>query len=91
LPLELVRLAEKRGIESLIIRFEPERTALELTIAEALRLGQLARIEGQPELFWPLSVFRERDFPEWEYLASAETVRIGPSAHAYPKQLAMAI
>jgi len=93
LPKELVERAQQRGAEAIVVRLDQEGRALELPIAAALRLGQLGHVDGLPELWWPLALFKEVEYPDWEYLTPgrAQVIRIGPPPEALPRQLELGL
>lgn len=87
LPVAVLRYAQEQGARAIIVRFDNERTAYRLPIADAFRLGSPGTVDGQPELWLRLGDFTEVAWPDWPW-ASAE-VRLGPGPESFPRQLAL--
>lgn len=87
LPLAVLRYAQEHGARAIIVRFDAERQAFRLPLAEAFRLGRPGTLDGQGELWLRLADFEEAAWPDWPW-ASAE-VRLGRGLNGWPRQLAL--
>lgn len=76
LPAVVLEWAARRGAVVIIVRFDAERRAVYLPLADALRCGRWKPLDGQDELWIPLDVFRPTGWVRWPYLT--EVVRLGP-------------
>lgn len=87
LPVSVIRFAQAEGAEAIVVRFDDERRAFRLPLREALRLGWLEHLDGEPEAWWPLDIFEEVACPDWPY--ATQVVRLGPGPKERPRQLVL--
>jgi hypothetical protein len=87
LPLVAIRYGIEHGAQAVIVRYDDERVALRLPIEDALRHGWREALDGQVEVWLPLSLFEEGDWVDWPYATAA--VRLGPGPGELPRQLAL--
>ncbi len=85
LPLVALRFAIEQGAKSVVVRFDDEKRALRLGLAEALEVGEHGQVDGQPELWLRLGDFEEAPWPDWPF--ATESVRLGPGPDQLPRQL----
>lgn len=87
LPLAVLRYAQEHGATAIVVRFDSERTAYRLPLADAFHHGSLGTVDGQAELWLRLGDFTEVAWPDWPW-ASAE-VRLGRGPESFPQQLSL--